>query len=141
MTALQVYGPFADAGFDDIVRNFFRPVRETRGDSATPIKVDVVERNDAFVVQAEVPGVSKEDIQVTIDGNQVTISAEVKREREQSEGERVLRSERYYGSVYRSFVLPVEIDQDACQAKYEGGVLELTLAKRPVNVGRKLAIQ
>lgn len=140
MTALQVYGPFADAGFDDIVRSFFRPVREAR-ESAAPIKVDVIEKPDAFVVRAEVPGVAKDEIQVTIEGNQVTISAEVKRDTEQKEGERVLRSERYYGSVYRSFVLPVEIDEDASQAKYEGGVLELTLTKRPANVGRKLAIQ
>ena len=140
MTALQVYGPFADAGFDDIVRSFFRPVRESR-ESAAPIKVDVIEKPDAFVVRAEVPGVAKDEIQVTIEGNQVTIAAEVKRDTEQKEGERVLRSERYYGSMYRSFVLPVEIDEDASQAKYEGGVLELTLTKRPANVGRKLAIQ
>ena len=63
-------------------------------------------------MRAEVPGVNKDDIHVTIDGNQVTIAAEVKRESEQKEGERVLRSERYFGSVYRSFVLPVEIDQE-----------------------------
>lgn len=141
MTALQVYGPFADAGFDDIFRSFLRPFREGRGEGAAPIKVDVIEKNDAFVVRAEVPGVGKDDIHVTIDGNQVTIAAEVKRESEQKEGERVLRSERYYGSVYRSFVLPVEIDQEASQAKYEGGVLELTLSKRPASVGRKLTIQ
>lgn len=141
MTALQVYGPFADAGFDDIVRNFIRPLREPRGESAAPIKVDVIEKAEAFVVRAEVPGVAKDDIHVTIDGNQVTIAAEVKRDTEQKEGERVLRSERYYGSVYRSFVLPVEIDQDTSAAKYEGGVLELTLSKRPAVVGRKLTIQ
>ncbi len=141
MSSLQVYGPFADAGFDDIVRNFLRPLREPRGEAAAPIKLDVVEKNDAFVVRAEVPGVNKDDIRVTIDGNQVTIAAEVKRESEQKEGERVLRSERYFGSVYRSFVLPVEIDQEASQATYEGGVLELTLPKRPAVVGRKLAIK
>ena len=140
MNALQVYGPFADAGFEDLVRNFFKPVREAR-DTAAPIKVDVVEKPDSFVVRAEVPGVKKDDIHVTIEGNQVTISAEVKRETEQKDGERLLRSERYYGAVYRSFVLPVELDEDASQAKYEGGVLELTLAKRPQVAGRKLAIQ
>ncbi len=140
MTALQVYGPFADAGFDDIVRSFFRPARDSR-DAAAPIKVDVVEKPEAFVVKAEVPGVGKDDIQVTIEGNQVTISAEVKRDTEQKEGERVLRSERYYGAVYRSFVLPVEIDEAASQARYEGGVLELTLSKKPAVTGRKLTIQ
>lgn len=139
MTAMQVYGPFADARFDDLVRSFFRPVREPR--NAAPIKVDVVEKDNAFVVRAEVPGVAKEDIHVTIEGDQVAIAAEIKREAEQKDGERVLRSERYYGSVYRSFVLPVEIDEASSQARYEGGVLELTLAKKPVAQGKKLTIQ
>ena len=140
MNALQVYGPFADAGFDDLIRGFLKPVREAR-DAAAPIKVDVTEKPEAFVVHAEIPGVAKEGIQVTIEGNQVTIAAEVKRESEQKEGDRVLRSERYYGAVYRSFVLPVELDETASQAKYEGGVLELTLAKKAQVAGRKLTIQ
>ena len=139
MTALQVYGPFADASFEDIVRSFWKPLRESR--DAAPIKVDVVETSDAFLVKAEVPGVSKDDIHVTIEGNQVTIAAEVKRESEKKDGERVLRSERYYGAVYRSFVLPVEIDENASNAKYEGGVLELTLTKKPAVSGRRLSIQ
>jgi HSP20 family protein len=140
MNALQVYGPFADAGFEDLVRSFFKPSREAR-DTAAPIKVDVAEKADAFVVHAEIPGVAKDDIHVTIEGNQVTIAAEVKRETEQKDGERVLRSERYYGAVYRSFVLPVELDEAASQAKYENGVLELTLAKKAQVAGRKLTIQ
>ena len=70
-----------------------------------------------------------------------TIPAEVKRDAEQKEGERVLRSERYYGAVYRSFVLPVELDEAASAAKYESGVLELTLTKKAQVAGRKLTIQ
>lgn len=140
MTTLQVYDPFADAGIDQLFRGFLRPVRDTR-DTAAAIKVDVTEKPDAYVVHAEVPGVKKEDIQVTIEGNQVTIAAEIKRETEARDGERVLRSERYYGAVYRSFVLPVELDEAASQAKYEGGVLELTLAKKAPVAGRKLTIQ
>ena len=140
MNTVQVYGPFADAGFDDLVRGFFKPIRASR-ETAAAIKVDVVEKPEAFIVRAEVPGVAKEDIQVTIEGNQVTIAAEIKREAEPKEGERLLRSERYYGAVYRSFVLPVELDEAASQAKYEGGVLELTLAKKPQTAGRKLTIQ
>jgi len=139
MTALQVYGPFADAGFEDLVRGFFKPVRDNRA-AVAPIKVDVVDKTDAIVVRAEVPGVQKDDIQVTIEGDQLTIAAEIKRESEQKEGERVLRSERYVGAVYRSFVLPVEIDESASTAKYENGVLELTLAKKPASA-RKLTIQ
>ena len=140
MTALQVYGPFADAGFEDLVRGFFKPLRESR-DAAAPIKLDVVEKPDAFVVKAEVPGVRKDEIHVAIEGNQVTIAAEVKREVDAKDGERVLRTERYYGSVYRSFTLPAELDESASTAKYDNGVLELTLAKKPQVAGRKLAVQ
>jgi len=140
MTALQVYGPFADAGFEDFVRGFFKPLRQVR-EGAAPIKVDVVEKDGSYVVKAELPGVRKDDIQVTIEGNQVTIAAEVKREAEQKDGERLVRSERYFGAVYRSFVLPVEIDESASNAKYEDGVLELTLNKRAETAAKKLTIQ
>jgi len=140
MTALQVYGPFADAGFEDIVRGFFKPLRQVREGAAT-IKVDVVENGDGYVVKAELPGVKKDDIQVTIEGNQVTIAAEVKRESEQKDGERLVRGERYFGAVHRSFVLPVEIDEAASHAKYEDGVLFLTLTKRIETAAKKLTIQ
>jgi HSP20 family protein len=92
-------------------------------------------------VHAEIPGVAKDDIKVSIEGNQVTIGAEVKRETEKKEGERVIHSERYYGSAYRSFTLPADLDEAASAAKYENGVLELTLAKKPTLAGRKLTIQ
>ena len=140
MTALQVYGPFADAGFEDLVRGFFKPLRHVR-EGAAPIKVDVVETGGGYVVKADLPGVAKDEIQVTIEGNHVAIAAEVKRESEQKDGERLVRSERYAGSVYRSFVLPVEIDEAASNAKYEDGVLELTLAKKAEAQARKLTIQ
>ena len=104
------------------------------------IKVDVTENDKGYVVHAEVPGVKKDDIHVTIEGNQVSISAEVKRETEKKEGDRVLRSERYCGSSYRSFVLPSDIDEAASEAKYDNGVLELKLAKKAAVTGRKLAI-
>jgi HSP20 family protein len=145
MNTLRVYDPLADASIDQLFRGFFRPVRATR-DTAAAIKIDVTEKADAYVVHAEIPGVSKEDIQVTIEGDQVTIAAEVKRQTEAKDGEakdgeRALRSERYYGAVYRSFVLPVELDEATSQAKYESGVLELTLAKKPQTAGHKLTIQ
>ena len=101
------------------------------------IKVDVAEKDGAYVVRAEIPGVAKDDIQVSIEGNQVTIGAEVKRESEKKDGERVLHSERYYGSAFRSFTLPAELDEAASTAKYENGVLELTLAKKPALAGKQ----
>lgn len=139
MTRVQVYDPFAGSGIDDLFRGFFAPVRR---DSDTPvsIKVDVTENDKGYVIHAEVPGVKKDDIHVTIEGNQVSISAEARRETEKKEGDRVLRSERYYGSSYRSFVLPSDIDEAASEAKYDNGVLELKLAKKAAVTGRKLAI-
>ena len=142
MQRLVTYDPFGDAGFDDLFRGFFRPVRNG---SPTPtpasIKMDVTERDGGYVVHAEIPGAKKEDVHVTIEGNQVTISADVKRESERKEGETVLRSERYYGSAFRSFTLPVELDEGVSTAKFDNGVLELTLAKKPQLAGKKLTIQ
>jgi len=145
MQSLQLYDPFAGAGLDELFSGFFKPIRVAK-DAAVSIKVDVAEKDGAYVVHAEVPGVKKDDIQVTIEGNQVTIAAEVKKgwaskDGESKNGERLLRSERYYGAVYRSFLLPVELDESTSEAKYENGVLELKLAKKPTLAGRKLTIQ
>ena len=140
MTRLQVYDPFTGTGFDELFRGFLAPVRRESADAPAMIKIDVTENDKGYVVHAEIPGVRKDDIHVTIEGNQVSISAETKRESQKKEGERVLRTERYYGSSYRSFVLPTEIDESASEAKYDNGVLELKLAKKAAVTGRKLAI-
>jgi len=140
MANVSLYHPFSDPAFDDLFRGFFAPVRA--GDrQAVSIKLDVAEKEGAYVVRAEIPGVAKDDIQVSIEGNQVTIGAELKRETEKKEGERVLHTERYYGNAFRSFTLPAELDESTSSAKYENGVLELTLAKKPALAGRKLTIQ
>jgi len=141
MASLQIYDPFAEAGFDDLFRGFFRPVRGTERGAPAAIKVDVTENEKGYVVQAEIPGVTRDEIQVAVEGNQVTISAEVKRNREQKDGEHVLRTERYYGAAYRSFTLASELDEANSEAKYDNGVLELKLAKKPAVAGRKLTIQ
>lgn len=140
MTRFQVVDPFAGPGIDNLFRGFFQPVRRD-GDVPLAIKVDVTENDKGYVIHAEIPGVRKEDIQVTIEANQVTIGAEVKRETERKDGERSLLTERYAGAVYRSFTLPADLDEQASEAKYENGVLELKLAKKAVVAGRKLAIQ
>jgi len=142
MTRLQVYDPFAGSGIDELFRGFFTPVR--RGDAQEApagIRIDVSENEKGYVVRAEIPGVTKEDIDVAIEGSQVTIGAEVKRETEKKDGERVLRTERYTGSLYRSFVLGADLDETASTAKVENGVLELRLVKKPAVAGRKLTVQ
>src|SRR3989338_10198007 len=129
MANILRYNP-ADDAFDDLFRGFFmRPVR-FEGQQEVQIKVDVSEDDKAYTVHAEIPGVKKEDIHVTIEGNQVGISAEVKKEKEVKEGEKVLRSERYYGKVSRAFTLGQDVDEASAQAKNDKGVLELRLPKQ-----------
>lgn len=140
MANITRFNPANDA-LDDLFRGFFmRPVR-FEGQSEVQIKMDVSEDDSAYKVHAEIPGVKKEDIHVHIDGNQVSISAEVKNEKEVKEGEKLLRSERYYGSVSRAFSLGQDVDEAAAQAKYNDGVLELTLPKKVAVTAKKLVIQ
>jgi HSP20 family protein len=108
---------------------------------AVQFKMDVKEDGNNYLVHAEIPGVRKEDIHVAIDGNQVTVSAEVKRQSEEKQGERVLRSERYFGKVARAFTLGSEVDSNAAQAKYTDGVLELTLPKKSAVSAKTLTVQ
>ncbi|GAA4407559.1 heat-shock protein 20 [Advenella faeciporci] len=115
---------------DDLFNGFFlKPVGFPKNAPNLSIKTDISEKEDAYLVKAELPGVKKEDIKVKIEGDTLSISAEVKQESEQKEGERVLHSERYYGSISRSFRLGSEIDQSASTAKYEDGILNLELKK------------
>jgi HSP20 family protein len=141
MRSLVSYDPFADTDVDELFRGFFKPVRWEGARTPVTIKMDVTESPNGYVVHAELPGVRKEDIDIAIEGNQVTIAAEVKRDTEKKEGDRVLRSERYFGNIYRSFTLPVELDETTSEARYENGVLELRLVKKPAVAGRKLQIQ
>ncbi|HEX5802101.1 MAG TPA: Hsp20/alpha crystallin family protein [Azospira sp.] len=128
--------------FDDLFRGFFvRPVDMGNQPQAPSIKMDVKEEADSYQVHAELPGVKKEDIHVTIDGGQVSITAEVKQEKDVKEGERVLRSERYFGKVARSFQLAQDIDDGKAVARFNDGVLELTLPKRAATASKRLAIE
>ena len=140
MKSLVSYDPF-DAPVDELFRGLFKPVRWETAPAPVMIKMDVTETADGYLVHAEMPGVRKEDIDVAIDGNTVTIAAEVKRETEKKEGERVLRSERYFGNVYRSFTLPMEVDESASAASYDKGVLELKLVARKTPAAKKIAIK
>lgn len=143
MANITRYDPFDVTldPFDDLFRGFFRPVRFEGQPQQMQIKMDVKEDDKAYTVHAEIPGVKKEDIHVTIEGNQVSISAETKKEKEEKEGEKVLRSERYYGKVYRSFSLGQDVDEATATAKYNEGVLDLTLPKKATTSAKKLAIQ
>lgn len=141
MANVTRYDPFGDL-FDDFLKGFFvRPITTEGPATARRIALEVSENGEAFRVLAELPGVKKDEIQVTIDGDQVSISAEVRKEKDVKEGERVVHSERYYGKVARAFRLGHEIDQAGAQAKYTDGVLELVLPKKVTAAARKLSIQ
>jgi len=140
MSNLIPRGSLFDDFFKDMAPGYF--VRPLHGDPLPQsIKVDVKETSDAYLVEAEVPGVSREDMHVSIDGSIVTLRAEIKQIDSQQSDEKVLRSERYYGSVARSFQLPVEIDEESAKAKYDNGILKLTLPKKRGRTGQKLAIE
>jgi HSP20 family protein len=142
MANITRFDPFNDL-VDDIFKGFFvRPVSYNGHSEALPrMKVDVAEKNGAYTVIAELPGVKKQDIQVTIDGAEVTLAAEVKREKEVSQDERVLHTERSYGKVSRSFTLPQEVDEAKAEAKFRDGVLELTLPKKAAAARKQVTIQ
>ncbi len=136
---LARFDPFWDV--DDIFNKFMmRPILREGMEIEPQIKMDVKEADGKYVVNAEIPGVSKDDIHVTVEGNRVSISAEVKQEKETKEGERVIRCERSYGMASRSFTLADEVDQSKVQAKYNNGVLELTLPKKPGSARKEISI-
>jgi len=127
---------------DDFFRGFFvRPVDFGAEPDAPAVKIDVKEQEKGYLVQAEIPGVKKEDIHVAVDGAIVSISAERREEKDVREGERVLRTERYFGKVSRSFQLAQEIDEAQVSAKYTDGVLELVLPKKAATQARRITIQ
>jgi len=136
---LTRFDPFTDV--EDFFKEFgARPA--WHGIEAEPqIKLDVSEDDNAYTVKAEIPGVKKEDINVSIDGNRVSLSAEVKSEKEEKEGKKVIRRERYYGAVSRSFTLGQDVDMNKAEAKYENGVLMLTLPKKPGAEAKKLTVR
>lgn len=143
MNALMTRGGLFDDFFRDVAPGFY--IKPLHGDALpTPaqIKVDVKETGDAYTVQAEIPGVPKEDIQVAIDGNVVSLRAEIKQQDSTGQDEKALRSERYFGAVSRSFQLAADIDQTQAKAKYDNGVLTLTLPKKQAMSGaQRLTIE
>src|SRR3954470_22562779 len=144
MASISRYDPFNDL-VDDLFKGFLvRPVayeNGARGEPLPRVKVDVTEKNGAYKVTAELPGVKKEDIGVSIDASQVTLTAEVKQEKEASQDERVLHTERVFGKVTRSFTLPQEVDEAKAEAKFRDGILELTLPKKAAAQRKQISIQ
>lgn len=130
-----------DDAFDDILQGFFRPVRSmSSGPGALQPRMDVWARDDAFAITVELPGVKRDNIDISISGNEVSISAEATEIKEQGDKVRQLYSERRYGKYQRTIVLPHEVDQNQCQAKYTDGVLELVLPFNPNVMPKKIPV-
>ena len=141
MANITRYDPFNEL-VDDLFKGFLVRPMAFEGRAELPrMKVEVAEKNGAYVVTAELPGARKEDIDIAIDGAQVTLTAEVKREKEVSRDERVLHTERSFGKVSRSFTLPQELDEAKAEAKFRDGVLELTLPKKAAAQRKQVTIQ
>ncbi len=148
MTTLARWNPFKTPTRFDPVGNFedmFRglatrsPWRDL--DVVPPdMRLDVTEDDKAFHVKAEMPGVDKDDIDITVDGNQVTISAEMKREKTSKEGEKEIYTERYFGRTYRSFTLPGDFDGEKAKADLDDGVLSLSLPKKANGSTRRIPV-
>ena len=141
MLNITRFNPLEDA-FDNMFRSVpvWLPNPERRVAAPTQFCMDVIENDREYQVQAEIPGVKKEEINISINGNEVVVSAEVKHEKDVKNGDTMLRSERYYGKLQRAFTLGHEVDQATAQAKYSDGVLQLTLPKKIAAATKKLAV-
>ena len=123
--------------FEGFFRNLTRPVTPY----PAAMRVDVREDATAYTIRADLPGVNKDDIHVSVDGERVTVSAETRSENEVKDSETVLRRERHAGTVSRTFALGQPVDDAQATAKYVDGVLELTLPKKAPATVRRLTIQ
>ena len=141
MVNMTRFNPLEDA-FENMFRGVpvWLPNPETRAPAPTQFRMDVTENDKEYQVLAELPGVKKEDISITINGNDVAVSAEVKHEKDVKNDETVLRAERYYGKIQRAFALGQEVDEATAQAKYNDGVLELTLPKKTAAAAKRLVV-
>ncbi len=135
------FGRMVEGMFNDMFAPFARAGAWAAGEGMAAPRLDVTENDAAYEVQAELPGVKKEDVRVSVDGQRVTIEAECQQANEQRQGEQVVYSERSTRKYQRSFTLPSEVDDTNAQARLEDGVLMLSLPKRQGGTARRLTIQ
>lgn len=136
LTRLDPFG----RDIDDLFKGFFLTPMPLNQMTTSQFPLDVSEDDKSYKVRAEIPGVNKEDIQISVNGDQVTISAETKKEKEEKKGNQVVLKECYYGKQYRSFTLPQTVDDSKTTAKYENGVLNLVLPKKGNGNTKKITV-
>ena len=139
MANITRYDPFEDL-FKDFGKGFWVKPFAMPAETELTMKIDVSEDDKAFSVKADIPGVKKEDIQVDIDEDHVSVRAEVKQEKEEKKGEKVVYSERSYGMVSRSFSLPAAVEAKGAKAEYKDGVLNLMLPKKSNGSAKRITV-
>jgi HSP20 family protein len=138
----RLFDPVLGSSFDSMFKRFMEPMRTEFENGSLDMRLDVSEIDGIYKVCADIPGVKKEDINVRIDGNVVQIDAEAKTEKEEKgNGDKILRRERWQGSVSRTFSLAQDVDESKVKAKYENGVLTLELPKKTTTAAKRIAIE
>jgi HSP20 family protein len=142
MNSLRILDPTFPDSFESTLRRFFAPSAPSGESTSLKMRIDVTENDTGYTVKADIPGVNKENIGIQVDGNMVQIDAQTSSEKEsRGNGDKLLRSERYYGTVSRSFALGHEIDESKVEAKYADGVLTLVLPKRAPAASSRIVVQ
>ncbi|RYF14034.1 MAG: Hsp20/alpha crystallin family protein [Comamonadaceae bacterium] len=142
MSTLRLLDPTFGDSFESSLRRFFSPATFEGEAPQLKMRIDVTENEKGYAVKADIPGVKKEDISVRVEGNVVQIDAEAKSEKEtRGNGDKVLRSERYFGTISRTFSLGQDIDAGKVQARYADGVLSLDLPKAAPADSRRINVQ
>ena len=139
MANITRYDPFEDF-FKDFGKGFWVKPFAMPAETELTMKIDVKEDDKGFTVKADIPGVKKEDIQIDVDEDRVALRAEVKQEKEEKKGEKVVDSERYNGMVSRSFALPAAVDANGAKAEYKDGVLNLLLPKKSNGSAKRITV-
>ena len=139
MANITRYNPF-DELFKDFGKGFWVKPLAVPAEAAVEMKLDVKEDDKSYTIRAEIPGVKKDDIKVDVDGNLVSVRAEVRQEKEEKQDEKIVYSERSYGMASRSFTLPGEVDAGGAKAEYKDGLLSLTLPKKANGGGKRVPV-
>jgi HSP20 family protein len=139
MANITRYNPF-DELFKDFGKGFWVKPLAVPAEAGLEMKLDVKEDDKSYTIRAEIPGVKKDDIKVDVDGNLVSVRAEVRREKEEKQDEKIVYSERSYGMASRSFTLPGEVDAGGAKAEYRDGLLSLTLPKKANGGGKRVPV-
>ena len=136
----EQFGRLVETMFEDMFAPFAQAGTLSSEGAVIP-RLNVSETDQAFQIEAEMPGVKKEDVKVAVEHQRVTIEGQSQRQSDQREGENLLHAERSASRFLRSFTLPSEVDENGAQARMENGVLKLTLPKKQGSAATRIAIQ